>query len=103
MEKKELARIRNWTKARLISFKFNTKGLTSEEKVEINNIRSSIENLLDAWDDRSRELDLKIVRYDLYVTNAGIETLWKRGVPYSTIRFLIKGLSKEQYRIVKYE
>jgi len=53
-----LAKIRNWSKYRLMGANFPREGLTLDEQDEIAFIRYKIKEILDKWDDRSRELNL---------------------------------------------
>jgi hypothetical protein len=53
-----LAKVRNWSKYRLMGANFPSEGLTLDEQDEIAFIRYKIKEILDKWDDRSRELNL---------------------------------------------
>lgn len=53
-----LAKIRNWSKYRLMGCNFPREGLTLDEQDEIAFIRHKIKEILDKWDERSRELNL---------------------------------------------
>jgi hypothetical protein len=53
-----LAKVRNWSKYRLMGVNFPREGLTLDEQDEIAFIRYKIKEILDKWDDRSRELNL---------------------------------------------
>jgi hypothetical protein len=53
-----LAKVRNWSKYRLMGANFPREGLTLDELDEIAFIRYKIREILDKWDDRSRELNL---------------------------------------------
>jgi hypothetical protein len=53
-----LAKKRNWSKYRLMGANFPSEGLTLDEQDEIAFIRYKIKEILDKWDERSRELNL---------------------------------------------
>lgn len=53
-----LARVRNWTKYRLMGVNFPQAGLTQSELEEIEAIKESIKSVLLKWDERSIELGL---------------------------------------------
>ena len=53
-----LAKIRNWSKYRLMGANFPREGLTLDEQDEIAFIRHKIQEILSKWDERSRELNL---------------------------------------------
>jgi len=54
----KLAKIRNWSKYRLMGANFPSQGLTPEEIQELNQVREMIKEILLKWDDRSRQLNL---------------------------------------------
>jgi hypothetical protein len=53
-----LAKIRNWSKYRLMGTNFPSDGLTPEEIQELDQIKEMIKQVLLKWDDRSRSLNL---------------------------------------------
>lgn len=53
-----LAKIRNWSKYRLMGANFPREGLTLDEQNEIAFIKHKVQEILSKWDDRSRELNL---------------------------------------------
>lgn len=53
-----LARVRNWSKYRLMGANFPREGLTLDEQNEIAFIRYKIQEILSKWDERSMELNL---------------------------------------------
>lgn len=57
-ELSRLAKKRNWSKYRLMGVTFPREGLTLDEEDEIAFIKYKIKEILDKWDDRSRELNL---------------------------------------------
>lgn len=62
MTKQELARIRNWQKARLIGFNITShihNCFSEEEKVELLKIKDAIDNLLNNWDLGTKAVGLK--------------------------------------------
>ena len=54
----KLAKKRNWSKYRLMGVTFPREGLTLDEEDEIAFIKYKIKEILDKWDERSRELNL---------------------------------------------
>ena len=54
----KLAKMRNWSKYRLLGVNFPREGLTLDEQGEIYFIQSKILDILSKWDERSRELNL---------------------------------------------
>lgn len=60
MNKQELARKRNWLKARLLGFNLAAYRdvLTDYENTRTNQIRTLINDILKNWDDNSKELGL---------------------------------------------
>ena len=54
----KLARVRNWSKYRLMGANFPSEGLTLDEQDEIAFIRHKIQEILSKWDERSKELNL---------------------------------------------
>lgn len=59
-EKQELARSRNWQKARLINYSLDERSLTPLERQIYNNIKILKKNLLDGWDYESMQLGLTV-------------------------------------------
>lgn len=61
MSKQELARSRNWMKARIMGFNINTHiaPFTDFEKTRINQIRLLLNDMLEHWDDGNIELGFK--------------------------------------------
>lgn len=53
-----LAKVRNWSKYRLMGTNFPREGLTLDEQDEIAFIRYKIQEILLKWDERSMELNL---------------------------------------------
>jgi hypothetical protein len=53
-----LAKVRNWSKYRLMGVTFPRNGLTLDEEDEIAFIKHKIQEILYKWDERSRELNL---------------------------------------------
>jgi hypothetical protein len=53
-----LAKKRNWSKYRLMGCNFPREGLTLDEEDEIAFIKYKIKEILDKWDERSRDLNL---------------------------------------------
>jgi hypothetical protein len=53
-----LAKVRNWSKYRLMGTNFPREGLTIDEQDEIAFIRHKIQEILSKWDERSMELNL---------------------------------------------
>jgi hypothetical protein len=53
-----LAKIRNWSKYRLMGSNFPSQGLTPEEIQELNQVRGMIKEILLKWDERSMQLNL---------------------------------------------
>ena len=53
-----LAKVRNWSKYRLMGANFPREGLTLAEQDEIAFIRSKVQEILLKWDERSMELNL---------------------------------------------
>lgn len=83
MDKVELARGRNWQKARLVSNVVNTSYLTDEEKGLLKRINNLKQIMLRNWDTNSEVLGLSVVRYDVYIDGK----LWKERVPYYMAKF----------------
>jgi len=54
----KLAKVRNWSKYRLMGTNFPREGLTLDEQDEIAFIRHKIQEILSKWDERSMELNL---------------------------------------------
>ena len=54
----KLAKIRNWSKYRLLGVHFPSQGLTLDEEDEIHAIKGKILEVLRKWDERSMELNL---------------------------------------------
>ena len=54
----KLAKVRNWSKYRLMGANFPSEGLTLDEQDEIAFIRHKIQEILSKWDERSKELNL---------------------------------------------
>ena len=54
----KLAKVRNWSKYRLMGANFPSEGLTLDEQDEIAFIRHKIQEILSKWDERSMELNL---------------------------------------------
>ena len=50
MTKQELARERNWQKARLMGLTFNRTVLCEAEKLEVEKIKQAVNNILSNWD-----------------------------------------------------
>lgn len=57
------AKIRNWTKARLVSFRVDTTVLTEMEKIQANRINQEIRQLLEDWDISTEVLGFKVKPY----------------------------------------
>ena len=53
-----LAKIRNWSKYRLMGSTFPSQGLTPEEIQELDQVRGMIKEILLKWDERSMQLNL---------------------------------------------
>ena len=83
MDKAELARGRNWQKARLVGSVVNTSYLTHTEKEILEQISHLKRILLRNWDFNTKALGLNVVRYNVYVEGK----LWKESVPYYMARF----------------
>jgi hypothetical protein len=60
MNKQELARVRNWTKARISGLGFRRDGLTPYEQELVHQIAGLREKLLERWDERTVEMGLKL-------------------------------------------
>lgn len=58
MNKKDLARKRNWEKRKLMGITINEEILTDKEKRVVGNIKDLVKYLLDGWDVESAELGL---------------------------------------------
>jgi hypothetical protein len=63
MTKQQLAKRRNWSKARLMGITFDEQVFTEDEICKIKVIRNYIKVLLNEWDDESRKLDLNPLPY----------------------------------------
>jgi|JI6StandDraft_1071083.scaffolds.fasta_scaffold01817_19 hypothetical protein len=61
------AKIRNWTKARLVSFRVDTTVLTEMEKIQANRINQEIRQLLEDWDISTEVLGFKVKPYQCSV------------------------------------
>ncbi len=53
-----LAKVRNWSKYRLMGVTFPRNGLTIDELDELHAIQGKILEVLNKWDERSMELNL---------------------------------------------
>jgi len=78
MTKQELARHRNWNKARLSGMSFDTRVFTEQELALLQKIQNLKEELLQHWDFNSKLLDLKVERYNVYLNN----TMYKVNISY---------------------
>jgi hypothetical protein len=54
----KLAKIRNWSKYRLMGSNFPSQGLTPEEIQELDQVKGMIKGILLKWDERSMQLNL---------------------------------------------
>jgi hypothetical protein len=54
----KLAKVRNWSKYRLMGVNFPRQGLTVEEHDEIHEVQGKILQILRKWDERSMKLNL---------------------------------------------
>jgi hypothetical protein len=57
-ELSKLAKVRNWSKYRLLGVTFPKQGLTIQEIAEIHEIQGKILAILSRWDERSMQLNL---------------------------------------------
>lgn len=74
---KEYSTRRNWTKARLTGFKLDRDVLTITETKTVDKIDSLISELLEHWDEGSRELGIELKRFNVTVyTLAGQQTIF---------------------------
>ena len=100
LTKQELARIRNWNKARLIGITINKKGLTTTELALFQNAMTSIHILLSIYDKGYEELGLNSdpPRYNVMINGV----LWKENIPYSQTKMYRGGrLGSEEVQVIR--
>ncbi len=78
------AKIRNWTKARLVSFRVDTTVLTEMEKIQANRINQEIRQLLEDWDISTEVLGFKVKPYQCSVCGRKSTGKYEdeHGIPY---------------------
>lgn len=100
MTKQELARGRNWQKARLTGQVLNNSYFTPDEKDIIKQINNLKQKLLSTWDDNSKKLGLKVERFDLTIYTVEGE-FFIHNISKAEILFWTEDVDKKDYKIKK--
>lgn len=99
--KQELARIRNWNKARLCGITIDRRGLTSTEMAIFENAMNSIRTILKIYDRGYGELGLNSdpPRYDIILN----KTLWRQNISYNETKVYreLKKQGEEDVQIIR--
>lgn len=101
MTRKEQSRIRNWNKLRLSGITIDTRVITDEEKILIDNIKDNITKLLKNWDNNSKSLGFNVKRYSLFIKNDIHWELWKSNITMNEIKFLIHDINENELFKIK--
>lgn len=100
MNKLELARGRNWQKARLTGSVIDKRFLTKAEIEIVNEIGRLKTKLLRSWDFNSEQLGLNVERFDLTVKVVNGE-FFKHNITRQEVLMYTHGVNKKDYIIKK--